>query len=581
VASIMGVQKLATARNAKVEIFVEFLLEQYLDQLVSLGRIKDAKVESQKRYESPIAVDIWDHYVEFFDKLFNKNVQLWCQTTCYKGNRSGKPEPNKTYEVRETLVEAISIRELIVESEDIIRTAHFTIGSKKYTYDWFSGAKEKTFDLSVYIDSKHNDIFQLIAAAQGDSIIEFQIKNNLLKESQSKTEIADIIHESLHVLNKWHVNRGLKEQKYAVMQGKLVSEEYKSNIEHFEDEIIKSISSGIDIKKTCNDIVHGASCNDIIIQQTVDMLLEKNPFIKVAKDIINKWDSFCVFLGNIYRSSDNNKDFVYNLWQERSSKKMVLRRLLLRLDSEKSINYIQDLDVEGVTEHNLYKGNHSKEQTDRIIEIITERLARSNINSQELLLERLTSSAAKQLLRNSIWFEARNGTSLKPSFDYIVNYLNAEGYKVESAMNLPEKPKGYHADLTEGVGKVNAYTNLKAVFDNSGHPLAILKGKFFRPPEFPRRCKEEAYIALTLKYKLLEDCFNMARDIPIIMFIDMPKNYTPPLRIPTHSGHPFRFISDSDSNPFRTPIPIHFGHPFQSNPDSSFCLFGLSDLEAS
>jgi len=53
------------------------------------------------------------------------------------------------------------------------------------------------------------------------------------------------------------------------------------------------------------------------------------------------------------------------------------------------------------------------------------------------------------------------------------------------------------------------------------------------------------------------------------------------LRIPTHSGHPFRFIPDSDSNPFRTPIPIHFGHPFQSNPDSSFCLFGLSDLEAS
>jgi len=53
------------------------------------------------------------------------------------------------------------------------------------------------------------------------------------------------------------------------------------------------------------------------------------------------------------------------------------------------------------------------------------------------------------------------------------------------------------------------------------------------------------------------------------------------LRIPIHSGHPFRFIPDSDSNPFRTPIPIHFGHPFQSNPDSPFGLFGLSDLEAS
>ena len=53
------------------------------------------------------------------------------------------------------------------------------------------------------------------------------------------------------------------------------------------------------------------------------------------------------------------------------------------------------------------------------------------------------------------------------------------------------------------------------------------------------------------------------------------------LRIPIHSGHPFRFIPDSDSNPFRTPIPIHFGHPFQSNPDSSFGLFGLSDLETS
>ena len=53
------------------------------------------------------------------------------------------------------------------------------------------------------------------------------------------------------------------------------------------------------------------------------------------------------------------------------------------------------------------------------------------------------------------------------------------------------------------------------------------------------------------------------------------------LRIPIHSGHLFRFIPDSDSNPFRTPIPIHSGHLFQSNPDSSFGLFGLSDLKAS
>ena len=56
-ASHLGVQSFATSRNAKVETFVEFVLEQYCKKLVSDGVITEYVLESQKRYISDIASD--------------------------------------------------------------------------------------------------------------------------------------------------------------------------------------------------------------------------------------------------------------------------------------------------------------------------------------------------------------------------------------------------------------------------------------------------------------------------------------------------------------------------------------------
>lgn len=59
--------------------------------------------------------------------------------------------------------------------------------------------------------------------------------------------------------------------------------------------------------------------------------------------------------------------------------------------------------------------------------------------------------------------------------------------------------------------------------------LAIVKGKFFRQPEFPRRVKEESYVGLTAKYDLIDNTFvEKYPNLPFIIFIDMAQNYTPP-----------------------------------------------------
>jgi hypothetical protein len=201
---------------------------------------------------------------------------------------------------------------------------------------------------------------------------------------------------------------------------------------------------------------------------------------------------------------------------------------LLRVKADVSINYIQDVDILGVTEHNLYNGIHSESQVKNIVKYLLSRLRGLEITSKSVLLNTLTSKQSKNILNKSLWFEAKNGTSLKPSFDYIVNGLMEAGYQVRDGSTSRIKPIGYHSQFITGSEKVNPYTNLKLILDNSGNPIAYLKGKYFRPPELPRRCKEESYVGLTLKYRLIEHGFEKKVPFPLIMFIDMPNDYTPP-----------------------------------------------------
>ena len=86
-----GVQSYAAERNANAELYVEFLLDSYAKRLLQRGAIQSYEIQSQKLYQSDIASDIWDHFLTFYEIGQKKQIELWCQTTCYKGNLSGKP----------------------------------------------------------------------------------------------------------------------------------------------------------------------------------------------------------------------------------------------------------------------------------------------------------------------------------------------------------------------------------------------------------------------------------------------------------------------------------------------------------
>lgn len=75
---------------------------------------------------------------------------------------------------------------------------------------------------------------------------------------------------------------------------------------------------------------------------------------------------------------------------------------------------------------------------------------------------------------------------------------------------------------------VNPYTNLKVVCDKNRKIIAIIKAKFFRVQEFPRRCKEEAFVGISLKYAFNNDQFVRRSNVPLIMFIDMACDCAPP-----------------------------------------------------
>lgn len=57
--------------------------------------------------------------------------------------------------------------------------------------------------------------------------------------------------------------------------------------------------------------------------------------------------------------------------------------------------------------------------------------------------------------------------------------------------------------------------------------MCLLKAKFFREQEFARRCKEEAFVGLTLNYSLHDNTFSKRYPFPLIMFIDMPHDCNP------------------------------------------------------
>ena len=151
----MSAQTGAMERNTQAELLVDLALRVAAERWHSDGHTESLCIpEHQKDFARDDCSDVFDHYLEArltsVSPRGSGPIQVWGQTTCYKGNMSGRPEPNKTYEIRETLVESLYLQKWLELEAVQHATFHVTFGPSTYSYGWIKDAKEATFDLSLY-----------------------------------------------------------------------------------------------------------------------------------------------------------------------------------------------------------------------------------------------------------------------------------------------------------------------------------------------------------------------------------------------------------------------------------------------
>lgn len=519
--SNMTSQRTATKRNAQAEQVSHFILKYFAQNLLDSNLITEYSVSTQEQFNSEVSRDRWDHTLNI--QLSEENsVEIWGQTTCYKGHIDGATESNKTYEVRETLTEALCL--VAAKSpENDFRTIHITFGDPDYVYSWFRPMKENTFDFSLYLDDP-SDIFNLIDESIGTYKTESQIYKKLESEIEKSSKLGRILTRNIAELKDWHSKANLKRSDLSMAQGALV----KAGIP--EEKTFKALmahATGDNIKKKAVDTILSSSqhSDDALVQEVVTDLLDRKPFLKSANSQTIEWDSFVEVIRSLWKPQASEIENLVSLWNPSNQSVLEsIRRILLRIHSEETTDYVQDLGIAGITEHNLYGGKHSPQQAEQIARIIIGNLVGNDNNPAEIVS--LISKKGKAILRNQIYFEAKNGTSSTSSFDFIQKAVTNSGFKIVNSAQAGIELIGYHSEITGS--NVRPYTNFKIVKDKTGKTLCILKGKFFSVKEFDRRCKEEGFVGLSLQYRWDGKNFVKRFPIPIVICIDMESDFTPP-----------------------------------------------------
>ena len=519
--SNMTSQRTATKRNAQAEQVSHYTLEKFAKALLRNKQITQYSIATQEQFNSPITRDRWDHTLRL--QLPGGEIfEIWGQTTCYKGHVGGETESNKTYEVRETLTETLCLK--ATKPTDVaFGTVHITFGDSDYAYSWFKPMKEKTFDLSLYFDDPE-DVFVLIDCAIGSLTTESQINTKLDAEMANSTKLGRILTRNQETLEKWHSEGNFKLSAMGLAQAALIRTGIPAETELKK---LMTHARGDNIKKKAVDVILNSSqrSSDILIQEIVADLLTKKPFLANANRQIIEWDDYVAKISSVWQQDASELENLVSLWNvlDQSTREST-RRILLRVHSEETTDYVQDLGIEGITEHNLYGGTHSAAQAAKVANVISRNLKENMIEASELIP--LISKNGRGILRNQIYFEAKNGTSNTSSFDFIQKTLINAGFKIVSSTEAGLKLIGFHSEITDG--DVRPYTNFKVVQDNDGKILCILKGKFFSVAEFDRRCKEEGFVGLSLQYQWNSHEFTPRFPIPLVMCIDMEPDFTPP-----------------------------------------------------
>lgn len=526
---VESVQLHAALRNEYVEMLVDFCLRKSLKQLEIKGIIESAGLpERHKEFKTVDASDIFDHYFRAKFLATGEDVAFWGQTTCYKGNELGVAEANKTYEIRETLVEALTLRRHLMNRKEQFRVLHFTFGPSAYTYGWFEGAKANTFDLSFYSsDVKANfDIFTDLFAVLHGATAELEVYERLeAVMSGGSSELKDFLNAFINKLEEWFT--ALPERnEMADKQAQVLNAEFASVEKELNAISQASKNGGENIKGKVIDAIASGKTTDPVIEATLKRVYEGNGFISKALEALKDWTAWEKRMEPQISDELSLPEAINNLWNA-EGEIYIIRRLLVRLFASDEVHYPADLNIRGVTEHTLYTVMYAPEINEQIVAYLLKKYQASKVNDTKTLKSLVFSTRAKQIIVDALKHDTSNGTNLKPSFYYVEEALKKDFRLVSfDEAGLP-LPVGYQTHFA-GAATVQAYGNLKVVVDKNNKPVAILKAKYFRKQEFPRRAKEEAYVGLTAKYDIEGQRFTTRYKLPFIMFIDMDTNLVPP-----------------------------------------------------
>ncbi len=534
--SLMAVQRYATTRNEQIELLIDYVMRMFAATIHRDGYASHLAVPGrQVPFVRDDCSDVFDHYLELnLTRSVGDStgpLQIWGQVTTYKGGAAA--EPNKTYEIRETLIETLGLRRWLQKEDTTFRTIHFTVGPVAYTYQWFKVAKDNAFDLSLYSvasvvpDELFAELNSRLRGARTEDEARVRLAETSKDPRSSVRKVALDFHDRLY---SWFVS-GMPKSAVADKQAALLDAVGRSQGPSLARALKEAGEAGEDIKGKTVMLLAGGKTDDKAMLRTLKRLAASNPFLVAAGDALSEWDAWSRRNFRVPAECTSIEDYIQALWTSPTAVRMVARRLLLRIHSDDDVMYVQDIGVPGVTEHTLYIGDPTKTQLRAIVERVTRSHRSSGITKPAQLYARLTSMRARQLLQASRKLEVVNGTNLKPSFLYVEEtlsdkYLFATDF---TQAGLPV-PVAYHSRFGGTKAKVDAYTNMKLVIRKSdGRAVAIIKAKFFRKPEFPRRVKEEAYVGLTTKFDYRGSKFvERYPGIPLIMFVDMPEDLVPP-----------------------------------------------------
>lgn len=518
-----SVQAHATTRNALIELFIDLILRNFATTLLTSSKIfQISGPYLGVEIESDDCRDIFDHKIILSEgsSTHPHPIAIWGQTTCYKGHLTAIREPNKTYEIRETLIEALGLRRVLQSKGEHFLTVHFTIGPSSYTYQWFEDLKAACFDFSIYIPHPPSgpSLYDILTELASNCVSDFDIQESFRKGITSNSNLADTVLSVVNRLVEWFTSKNRQNEAADTQAGLLQGlREERLSIAQRLIEVGNTIGTGI--KSQAIQLLEGENSTDQILKKTVTRLTSSNPFLGHAIEVQSRWHEWIGQFAPYKLAIKDLSRYLKSLWSADLPDALVLRRLLLRMHSNDSSFYPADLSVKGLTEHNLYSGNHTEEQVEQVIELLLKRYLSSDFNTCDSLFARIRDFGS-QVLKVSQRQESANGTNLKPSFYYIEEFLKPEfNLRKFNEVSL-DPPIGYHADFTRS--RVEPYENLKVVsVPATKRPIAILKAKYFRQQEFARRAKEEAFVGLTLLHRFHNGHFvRKYSNLPLVMFID-------------------------------------------------------------